>query len=467
MNVERLHKENIPIHAILVKEREDILLEEYYLPYQRGILHRCFSITKSFVSLGIGALYAENKLSLDDPVLKFFSLLFHGEQLENPALMLKDVTIRSMLCMQTCHSKTSYKENLSYDWVRSFFTVPPDHPAGRIFCYDSAGIHVLTAIVSALSGKGVLEYLREIYLQKIGFSEKAYILKNTFGQEIGASGLMASAEDLMCVLDFILEICTEEKIYLKKNLVTERWTEEFWEKYVKFLRKAMCCQAFTNGVLYEERLRYGYGYGFWLLPGGATMYGMGGQFAAVFPQSGRKVVILADTQGMSSGEGRILEEVCSASLISEDTSPGIRGMCEKENLNFGMEKGHVGKVWEGDYCFFPNIGGFQRLSLKKGEVLIEQVLENREVCYHFSFPSQGGATVPTENIRYGDYFFTEGRWISEKELTLSVQVLWENMGKLFLELCFEDGSVVVQLKKEIEFIYPEFSGFLRGNRVNV
>ena len=81
-------------------------METYYKPYTRDTLHRMFSVTKSFVSLGIGLLEAEGKLSLDDKIVDFFP-----EKLPKPGVhpYIAMMTIRDMLTMRTCHDKTTYK----------------------------------------------------------------------------------------------------------------------------------------------------------------------------------------------------------------------------------------------------------------------------------------------------------------------------------------------------------------------
>ena len=67
-----LDEKEIPMHSLLIMKDDRLVLEKYYAPYQRDTLHRMFSISKSITALGISLLEDEGKLSLDDPIVKYF-----------------------------------------------------------------------------------------------------------------------------------------------------------------------------------------------------------------------------------------------------------------------------------------------------------------------------------------------------------------------------------------------------------
>ena len=50
----RLEEQQLPLHSALIMRHGKVCMETYYKPYTRDTLHRMFSVTKSFVSLGIG-----------------------------------------------------------------------------------------------------------------------------------------------------------------------------------------------------------------------------------------------------------------------------------------------------------------------------------------------------------------------------------------------------------------------------
>lgn len=63
--------------------------------------------------------------------------------------------------------------------------------------YDTSSSHVLCALVEKLTGKKMLDYMKDKLLRQIGFSEESYILEDPFGTSMGGSGLMATPEDLL------------------------------------------------------------------------------------------------------------------------------------------------------------------------------------------------------------------------------------------------------------------------------
>ena len=70
----RLENQNIPMHSIIIMRHGKICMETYYAPYTKDTLHRMFSVTKSMVSLAIGLLADEGKISLDDHMTNYTSI---------------------------------------------------------------------------------------------------------------------------------------------------------------------------------------------------------------------------------------------------------------------------------------------------------------------------------------------------------------------------------------------------------
>lgn len=69
-----LEKNNICMHGFVFMKDGKTVAEGYYKPFCKGQLHRMYSVTKSFVSIAIGMLCDEGKLSLDDKVVDFLKL---------------------------------------------------------------------------------------------------------------------------------------------------------------------------------------------------------------------------------------------------------------------------------------------------------------------------------------------------------------------------------------------------------
>ena len=67
-----LEKKEMRMHSVLMMRGEEIFFEKYWAPFTAQTPHRMYSVTKSFVAIAIGFLCQEGKLSLDDPIVRFF-----------------------------------------------------------------------------------------------------------------------------------------------------------------------------------------------------------------------------------------------------------------------------------------------------------------------------------------------------------------------------------------------------------
>lgn len=192
--IDRLQRRQIPMHSLLIMRHDRLVFEGYYAPCTADSPHRMFSISKSFTSIAVGLLIDEGKLSLDDPIIQYFPEKLPAKENIHP--WISQMTIRDMLMMRSCHASTTYKLDMQSDWVASFFTTPPTHAPGTLFHYDTSAAHTLCALVEKLSGRTLLDYLKE-KLHILGFSQESYMLKDPFGVSMGGSGLVALPLDLM------------------------------------------------------------------------------------------------------------------------------------------------------------------------------------------------------------------------------------------------------------------------------
>ena len=303
-----------PIDCILVEKAGRVITEEYNLPYHADKMHRMFSIAKSYTSLAVGALICEGKLKLADHIVDYFPEYFFAHTEDESYANLRNMTIRDMLMMRTCFAQTTYKKNPKENWVESFFYTVPDHKPGMIFQYDTSAALVLAALVNRISGKTVLDYLREVFLDAIGFSKDAYFMKDPFGADDGGSGMMAYPTDLLLTGRFLLAAYNGKLKEKYPQIVSGRenrvYDEAFFQKYEEYIKEAMSYHSSTvhNGKTRSEKA--GYGYMFWMLPeGGSMMYGMGGQYLLIDPKQDLIAVTCADAQSEGGGTQQILDYV--------------------------------------------------------------------------------------------------------------------------------------------------------------
>ena len=92
------------LHGFLLTLRGETLAEGYFAPFGANQMHRLYSVSESVVSLAIGILADEGRLSLDDPIVRFFPEWVD----ERTPQLLREVTLRHMLTMSTCYDRAMY-----------------------------------------------------------------------------------------------------------------------------------------------------------------------------------------------------------------------------------------------------------------------------------------------------------------------------------------------------------------------
>ena len=460
----RLEIKQVPMHSILLLHKDKLIAEGYYKPYTADTLHRMFSISKSFTSIAIGLLEAEGKLSLSDSICNFFPEYAS----ENTHPWICEMTIRDMLMMRTCHATTTYKLDMQSDWVESFFTVPPTHPAGKFFHYDTSAAHTLCALVERLSGMDILSYLKK-KLAPLGLSEESYMLKDPFGVSLGGSGLVAKPMDL---LKFGYLLMHDGKLPATNAQLIP----------TAYIREATSNLTPTVATAPLPSEACGYGYQIWQNEkGGYVCYGMGGQFIIFLPEYDLICVTTADTQGMAGGNQLIYDALYEEILpnISDTPLPeapaAYEQLCQQLStlaiapLANTLPAMNYHKFSGKEYALFKNNNDFSKLFIKfifdpsvhsdrptKGTLYY--TLHNQECELHFGFSHLELGIFPGYNMKYA----ASAEWISDNTLYIRAHIIDEYIGSVRFELTFGNNDVTVFMKKVEESLFAEYNGHLYG-----
>lgn len=494
--LKELDKKAVPMHSILIMKGDDLVFEKYYAPYTADTLHRMFSISKSFTAVAIALLSEEGKLSLDDPICRYFPEYVTDDT--HPWIL--EMTIRNMLMMRTCHASTTYKVNMKEDWVKSFFTVKPTHKSGTVFHYDTSSAHTLCALVEKLSGMQMLDYLREKLLRHMDFSDSAYMVKDPFGVSIGGSGLMATPMDVLKFLYFLKKggkiKCSdgEERQLLSKELISELTSN--------------ASDTFVTAPLSSEA--QGYGMQIWQNEkGGFVLYGMGGQLGISIPSEDLLVMTTADTQGMQGGNQLIYNAVYDnlipgkssenaddvpdsgissetadpqsyqdlldyahtlsvapprlpESYIINNITPAPYAMPEfMEKILSRSDSAKNESIFSAIYTLDENPNGFKTLALSisdsgSGRITLK-ANENRHTI-SFGIGRMCTGLFPIYNTPY-----TAGAiWPRENVLYIRAHLVGESVGSVHFQFYFEETELTLFMRKIEETYFQEFEGHLHG-----
>ncbi len=453
----RLEYNNIPMHSIIVMRHGKICMESYYEPYTKDTLHRMFSVTKSFVSLAIGLLADEGRISLDDHIVDYFPEKL-PENGAHPYMQM--LTIRQMLTMRTCHDKNAYKIGGSPDWVGSFFTVTPDHVPGTNFSYDTASTHTLCALVEKLTGIEMLDYLRTKFLNELGFSKEAFVLKSPDGKvSMGGSGMCATPQDILKVMYVVSQ---DGKLNGKQLLPAV------------YLKEAVSKQSDPYGKSGTWEEMQGYGYQFWMTThNGYAFYGMGGQLAVYYPDKDVILVTTADTQGRQGGVQWIYdafyEEVYDhIDTFTEDGSyeefqkfeNSSQLLVEPGEYDSDLKEKISGHVYEFDSnpCGIKDI----KLEFTDDEGTFFYTNATGKHALHFGLGKNVFQNFPDYNFKCG----ASAAFRADNNLLIKVQIIDSAVGNMYISLSYIDDYVTVMMRKIEESYFTEYDGVFSGKLKN-
>lgn len=275
--VEEADKKQDTMHSFMLVRHGQVIAEGWWKPEAADKPHILHSLSKSFTSTAVGLAVSEGKLSVDDLVLKFFP----DEAPAEPSANLKMMRVRDLLTM-TCGHDVEAKLTDETPWVKTFLAHPVPFKPGTLFKYNSAGTHLLSAIVRKVTGETVLDYLRPRLFEPLGI-EKPEWAASPQGNSAGGWGLAIRTED----------IAKFGQLYLQKGkwdgkqLIPTAWVEQATTKQV------------SNGSDPEKDWDQGYCFQFWRCRHNCFRGdGAHGQICLVMPEQDAVLAITANTSDM-------------------------------------------------------------------------------------------------------------------------------------------------------------------------
>lgn len=441
-------KNLINLHAYMVIKDGRLIAKREFEPFKADSLHRMFSVAKSFTSLAIGKLCEEGVISLDDHIVDHFPEYVSDET--HP--WLREMTIKQMLTMATCYSKTTYNRTEDYNWAKSFFYAKPDHRPGTVFAYDTSSSQVLCELVERKTGKDLLTFLREAFLDEIGFSKEAYMMKEPSGVSIGGSGLMCTLEDLTKVSVLLMDGGRHNG----KQLISE-----------DYIREATRKQIATDPCGWIDE-RNGYGYMFWRTRyPGFCMYGMGGQLALIYPEHKLIFTCIADTQAVQGGLTPLYEAFYSTIYKWATVNKWKPRELDVNDVDYkvgtvrGYEKTGCGTaICNKTAKFSKNAMDIDKVTFDfNGKKLYFKTSDSEYVIpygynsfEHFTFPGSDEQAVAS------------GAWVSDTQFVVRIQIMDEDLSPVVIEFGFsENNAVTIRMKATSEpSILQKFAGIAGG-----
>lgn len=267
------------LHSFMLVRHGRVVAEGWWTPYAAETPHALYSLSKSFTSTAVGIAAAEGKLSVHDPVLKFFP----NDAPAEPAANLKSMRLADLLRMST-GQQTEPPRRPTEPWAKTFLAHPVPFKPGTHFLYNTSATYMASAAVQKATGQTVLDYLRPRLFEPLGIENPTWEASPQ-GITAGGYGLSVRTEDIAKFGQLYLQ----KGKWQGKQLVPEAWVE------------AATARQTSNGSNPASDWDQGYGYQFWRCRHGAYRGdGAFGQYCVVLPEQDTVVAITAGVRDLQA-----------------------------------------------------------------------------------------------------------------------------------------------------------------------
>jgi CubicO group peptidase (beta-lactamase class C family) len=248
------------LHSLLVAQRGGILVEQYFNGRRATGLANVKSVSKSVIAALVGIAIDRNLLQLDQPIGKYFPDL--------PAPK-RTITIEQLLKMQSGLESTSnrnYGEWVrSSNWIRHALAKPLVAAPGTQMIYSTGNTHVLSAVLTKVTGKSTWQFAQEALATPLGFTLSPW-MRDPQGIYFGGNEMTMTPRQMLA----FGELYRHGGQINGRRILSERFIDE------SFVARG------RSQISGRE-----YGYGWWMreIAGRQAYYawGFGGQYIYIVP----------------------------------------------------------------------------------------------------------------------------------------------------------------------------------------
>jgi CubicO group peptidase (beta-lactamase class C family) len=271
--LQALKEDNININSLLIIRNGYVILDAYFYPYESTIPHKLASVTKSFTTTLIGIAVDQGRMQLDKPMVSFFP----NRTIANLDTRKKSITVRNLVsnmngfesgCLGGDESTLNAMRS-NPDWVQAALDRNMAQEPGTSFCYDSPGMHLLSAILQEATGMTELDFARQYLFEPLGIRE-VFWQSDPQGYTHGWGDLYLKPRDAAKIGYLWLN----GGVWDGKQIVSAAWVAD-------------SVTAHSSGGMDD------YGYGWWVSEDSYYAFGRGGQNVKVVPAYDAIVVTTA------------------------------------------------------------------------------------------------------------------------------------------------------------------------------
>jgi CubicO group peptidase (beta-lactamase class C family) len=247
---QKVQEKGYDVHGLMMLRHGKVIVEHWWAPYAPQYQHAMYSATKTFTGTAVGFAVQEGLLNIDDKVISFFP-----NQLPNTiSPQLDRLTVKHLLTMSVGHASTRYAGS-GESQVRAFLAAPFAYEPGTSFAYDITASHMLSHIITKVSGVSVYEYLKPRLLDPLGIKDMVWEMDND-GIPMGNGGSHMKTSDLAKMGLFLIN----KGKWNGRQLLDQAWIEAATTPHI-FQHSEWTLEQIENA---KDDSSQGYGYQIWM-----------------------------------------------------------------------------------------------------------------------------------------------------------------------------------------------------------
>jgi CubicO group peptidase (beta-lactamase class C family) len=422
------------LDSLLLIRNGYVVLDAYIYPYDHTIPHKLASVTKSIITTLIGIAVDQGKIQLDQPVVSFFP----NRAIANLDGRKERITVRHLVSMRNgfqsgclaADESTLNAMRAHVDWVQAALDRKVIREPGSSFCYDSPGMHLLSAILQEATGMTALDFARQNLFEPLGVRD-VFWEADPQGYTHGWGDLYLQPRDAAKIGYLWLN----DGVWEDRQIVSASWVAD-----------SVTAQSNASAD--------GYGYGWWISDDSYYAFGRGGQNIRVYPKYGAIVVTTA-----SGFDYDQLAPLLTEAFVDPDKPlpASLAGLAKLDETLTALAQSPnpwpagplpdtaqaiAGKT----YLFGPNADDVTTLRLEfndTAEATLYMTLEGRDVIWPIGLDGKYRLAPTGQGLRGS----------------------WADLQTFVIEL-FEDGLSTLRLRFEedrVEISSPQLESKLEGN----
>ncbi len=282
------------LHSLMIVRHGKVVAERWLGDNAANKPHILNSVSKTYTATAVGFAVAEGRIKVTDKVISFFP----GDLPAEVTPYLREMEIRHLLTMSCGHDTDPTRmafgdAGKEIDWVKAFLAYPIEHKPGTVFCYNSLGTYMLSAIVQQVTGQKVIDYLYPRLFRPLGIVGANW-QESPQGINAGGWGLYVKTEDMAKLGQFILQ----KGQWNGKQLLPEAWFDEATTSHIASLPAGVKREDLKVKPKDSDWLQ-GYGYQMWRCRHNAFRAdGANGQYIIILPEKDAVIVTTANIRDM-------------------------------------------------------------------------------------------------------------------------------------------------------------------------